>query len=357
VKHRVIIKDRAAADIETHALCVAPVPPTRPALRPRWCSSTYTPSPILQAASAALLACRPPLQRWYQSAAKPLPCPRQRGAEAPRRSGSLLHASGVRGRCQGSPRSGAPLESNAAKPLPCCRRPKRRRLAGAVSVFRATAPRFAVGAPSPFARQGDQCCQMRGEALRASIWISRGEAASLLPQAEAEASRRSGRSCLTPSAFKLTPDLLPVAFKPGRRLRPAPLALSRRTTHDALRTTAPARTETAPRAPSPHDSYKSRKPLRHQRQPTLPLPLHTTPVRTATAHAPTCSRTRFSRSSGRTSGSGVQRHGSPVVQRASSEVWSIAYGCGRHSRASRLEIVERTPREQSRAFNVHGQIS
>jgi hypothetical protein len=81
-----------------------------------------------------------------------------------------------------------------------------------------------------------------------------------------------------------------------------------------------ARTETAPCARSSHDSNKIRKPLRQQHQRPNPLPLHTTFVRTAIAHAPICSRTRFSRPSGRTSGSGVQRHGSPVVQRVSAEV-------------------------------------
>jgi hypothetical protein len=93
---------------------------------------------------------------------------------------------------------------------------------------------------------------------------------------------------------------------------------SRFATHALL---PPARTETAPRAPSPHDSNKIRKPLHQQHQRTDPHLIHTTPVRTGIAHAPTCSRTRFSRPSGRTSGSGVQRHGSPVVQRAFAEVW------------------------------------
>jgi hypothetical protein len=50
----------------------------------------------IQAASAALLACggRPPLQRSYEFAAQPLPCSRQRGAEASRGSGSMCHQRG-----------------------------------------------------------------------------------------------------------------------------------------------------------------------------------------------------------------------------------------------------------------------
>jgi hypothetical protein len=234
--------------------------------------------------------------------------------------------------------------------------PKRTRLAGAVSVFRATAPRFAVGASSPFARQDDRVVARRAARLReqASRYSS-GEAASLLPQAEAEASRRSGLIRMRPSHMQILQDLLPVAFKPGRRLRPAHRALSRRTTHHAPPSLRAQKRRPVP--PPPHDCAHFLKPLSHNEQRTNPLPLHTTPVRTGAAHVHTCSRTRFSRPSGRTSGSGVQRHGSPVVQRVLSKVWETTYGCGRHSRASRLEIVERTPREPSRAFNVHGQIS
>jgi hypothetical protein len=126
-----------------------------------------------------------------KSLAKPLPCPRQRGAEASRRSGSmssvfvpphrvfavgvsspfllklvasgggrpacaylfyrscLEHTEGVQASSVGWSEA-TPHVQVAAKPLPCCRRPKRRRLAGAVSAFRATAPRFAVGASWPF---------------------------------------------------------------------------------------------------------------------------------------------------------------------------------------------------------------
>jgi hypothetical protein len=63
-------------------------------------------------------------------------------------------------------RSGAPLESNAAKPFPCCCRPKRRRLAGAVDI----------------------------------------------------AFHQHGANAPT--------NLLPVAFKPGRRLRPLRLSVT-----------------------------------------------------------------------------------------------------------------------------------
>jgi hypothetical protein len=282
------------------------VPPTRPALRPRWCSSEYT-SPILQAASAALLGCIPPIQRWCQSAAKPLPCccGGQAVAEASRRSGSF-------------------------------------------SIFVPPHRGFAVGAPSPFARQGDRWLPVaqRGFASQPPV----KHAAKPLPCCRRLKRRRLAGAVASDAAkmVQRSTNLLPVAFKPGRRLRPLHLPSAR---------DLPARTETAPRAPPLHDSNKIRKPLRQQRQHPAPLPQYTTPVRTGAAHAPTCSRTRFSRPSGRTSGSGVQRHGSPVVQRAFAEVWLIAYGCGRHSRASRLEIVERTPRELSRAFNVHGQIS
>ena len=220
----------------------------------------------------------------------------------------------MRGGCQGSPRSGAPLESrrsrclargsvergtseslarqrrawrlpgvaaqrrtpgkHAAKPHPCCRRPKRRRFAGAV-----------------------------------------------------------------------------FASKPRRRLRPPHPASCH---HAPL---FPAHTETALQTPSPHDSAQFLNPLSHNAQHTIHLPRHTTLVRTGIAHLPICSRTRWFEMH-----AGARRvRGSNVMGPRWSSVCSPTSGtrvcgCGRHWRASWLEIMERTPRELPRAFNFHGQI-
>jgi hypothetical protein len=96
-----------------------------------------------------------------------------------------------------------------------------------------------------------------------------GEAAALLPQAEAEAPRRSGLFCMPPAWCECSNYLLPVAFKPGRRVRPLHLPC-----HDAPRTM----------------HYAPPPPRAQKRLPTHPLPTIPTkfvnPCRTNT-NAPT----------------------------------------------------------------------
>jgi hypothetical protein len=280
---------------------------------------------FLRSLSWGVAALHPTLLTITPSACKP---------ENPITATRLLHTEGVQVSCRGvelAQRATPPVMSRRSRCLAAAGR------SGGVSPERSF---FAFVPPHRGSRS--VCLRLRpsgrpivaGGAARLcepATGKSCGEAAALLP-----AGRSGGVSperSLLPSTSEpanAPTNVLPVAFKPGRRLRPLHLASlhdSRFATHALL---PPARTETAVSTPPPHDSNKIRKPSFHNAQRTTRATLHTTPVRTGAARPPICSRTRFSRPSGRTSGSGVQRHGSPVVQRVLSKVWETAYGCGRH---------------------------
>jgi hypothetical protein len=177
---------------------------TSPALRPRWCYSAYIRDRLFRPLQrpCSLVGHRfsggisPRRSRISRGeAASLLP---QAEAEASRRSASLLHTEGVQVSSRWWSAATPPVKS-AAKPPPCCRRPKRRRLAGAVSLD------------------------------------------------------------LQQPAFNLTQNLLPVAFKPGRRLRPLHLPSARHLDTWAPRHLSSLRAHRngSPRTPSPRFQQNS----------------------------------------------------------------------------------------------------
>jgi hypothetical protein len=199
-----------------------------------------------------------------------------------------------------------------------------------------------------FVRPLQRPCSLLGHRLRGGISHAAkppqcGEAASLLPQAVAEAFRRSGLSRLPPARVQMQNQPPACCLKAGPATEAAASASFRHHVHP------PARTETAPRAPPPHDSNKIRKPLHRKYQRTNPLPLYATPVRTGAAHAPTCSRTRFSGSRQAHDGFGRPASWRPVVHGREPSFGTSACGCGRHGRASPWDSVERMPRESLQA--------